>query len=101
VSRATRRAFRELSTDTVVREIDGMWQDEGFAPGPTPESLDGARRALFQSYLDVVDWTDDAHVARALRVFETVVRGRDPGYWGRSGRSWNATDTVLGSKTCF
>jgi Abortive infection C-terminus len=82
VSRATRRAFREMSTGTVVREIDGMWQDEGFAPGPVNENLDGVRRALFQSYLDAVDWTDDAHVTRALRVFETVVRGRDVTYLG-------------------
>lgn len=80
VSRATRRAFREMSTDTVLRKIDEMWQDEGFAPGPPREDVSGERRALFQSYLDVVDWTDDGHVVRALRVFETVLHGRDPAY---------------------
>jgi hypothetical protein len=80
VSRATRRAFRELCTDTVLREIDVMWQDEGFAPGPLPDDLTGERRTQFQSYLDVVDWTDDGHVARALRVFETLLHGRDPAY---------------------
>lgn len=80
VSRATRRAFRELCTDTVLREIDSMWQDEGFAPGPLPDDLTGERRTQFQSYLDVVDWTDDGHVARALRVFETLLHGRDPAY---------------------
>jgi hypothetical protein len=69
-----------LSTDTVLREIDDMWQDEGFAPGPLPVNLAGERRSQFQSYLDVVDWTDHDHVARALRVFETVLHGRDPAY---------------------
>lgn len=29
----TRRAVREMMSDTVLRDIDGMWQDEGFAPG--------------------------------------------------------------------
>jgi hypothetical protein len=80
VSRSTRRAFRELCTDTVLREIDDMWQDEGFAPGPLPVNLVAERRSQFQSYLDVVDWTDHDHVARALRVFETVIHGRDSPY---------------------
>lgn len=43
-----------MSTDIVLREIDGMWQDEGFAPGPIREDVPGERRSLFQSYLDVV-----------------------------------------------
>ena len=34
VSKAARRAFRELAAETYLAEIDGMWQDEGFAPGP-------------------------------------------------------------------
>ena len=57
-----------------------MWQDEGFVPGPLPDDVNGERRAQFQSYLDVVDWTDDSHAARALRVFETVLHGRDTAY---------------------
>lgn len=79
VSPATRRAFREHATDIVLREIDGMWNDEGFAPGPEPE-LDGQRRSRYQGYLDVVDWTDHSHVRRALRVFERTIEGSDEAY---------------------
>lgn len=79
VSRRTRRAFRELATDTVLREIVAMWTDEGFPPGP-PNEEQGERRSLYQSYLDVVDWTDPAHVKRALRVFEETARGIAPQY---------------------
>lgn len=75
ISKPTQRAFRELSTDTTLSEIDDMWQDEGFAPGPLPE-IAGQRRARFQAYLDAVDWSDDSHVLRALRVFEVVLHGR-------------------------
>lgn len=66
---------------TVLREIDGMWQDEGFAPGPEPDPpVGGMRVSLFQSYMDSVDWTEPAHVARALRVFEVALRGVDREY---------------------
>lgn len=80
VSKAARRAFRELATGTVLREIEGMWQDEGFAPGPPDPDLTGERRSLYQSYLDSVDWTDQGHVRRALRVFEQTARGYEPEY---------------------
>lgn len=76
--RATRRAFRELATSIVLREIDGMWQDEGFAPAPANPDVMGERRSVFQSYLDAVDWTDLDHVARALRVFEQTTMGFKP-----------------------
>ena len=55
VGKATRRAFRELAVGTVLREIEGMWQDEGFAPGPADPTVGGERRNLYQSYLDAVD----------------------------------------------
>ena len=80
VSRATRRAFRELATGTVLREIDGMWQDEGFGPAEPSQSTGGERRSLYQGYLDVVDWTDPGHVARAVRVFEQTAKGIDGQY---------------------
>ncbi|MEU4711636.1 abortive infection family protein [Nocardia salmonicida] len=78
ISPATRRVFREIAPGIVLREIDGLWQDEGFAPGPYPEDLSGERRSQFQSYLNAVDWTDRGHVQRALRVFERLlVHGGD------------------------
>ncbi len=79
MSKATRRAFRELCTGTVLREIDGWWQDEGFAPGPENNET-GERRSLYQSYLDAVDWTHRPHVDRALRVFEMTLRGHEEQY---------------------
>lgn len=70
-------------SSTVLRDIDGMWQDEGFAPGPEPDPpVGGQRVSLFQSYMDRVDWTDAAHVARALRVFEVALRDCDRDYLG-------------------
>ncbi|TMR23424.1 hypothetical protein ETD86_08110 [Nonomuraea turkmeniaca] len=35
--------------------------------------MSGDRQRLFQSYLDAVDWADERHVARALRVIERLL----------------------------
>lgn len=78
----TRRAVREMMSDTVLRDIDGMWQDEGFAPGAEDPDVGGQRVSRFQSYLDQVDWTDRGHVDRALRVFETALADFDDQYLG-------------------
>ena len=80
VSRAARRAFRELATGIVLREIDDIWQDEGFDPAEPSQVTSGERRSLYQGYLDVVDWTDPGHVARAVRVFEQTAKGIDRQY---------------------
>lgn len=78
VSARTRRAVRDMMSGTVLREIDGMWQDEGFAPGADDDpDVGGQRVSRFQSYMNQVDWTDRAHVDRALRVFETALVGID------------------------
>ncbi len=83
ISRATRRAVREMMSGTVLREIDGVWQDENFAPGPEPDPpVGGQRVSLFQSYMDSVDWTDAGQVARALRVFEVALRDCNREYLG-------------------
>lgn len=78
VSRRTRTAFRELGAGFVLREIDDLWQDEGFAPSPDTQDLPGERRTRYQSYLDCVDWTDPDHVSRALRAFERTAGRSDP-----------------------
>lgn len=80
VSRATRRAFRELAPNIVLREIDDMWQDEGFAPAEPSTLTTGERRSLYQGYLDAVDWTDQGDVARAVRVFEQTAKDFDRAY---------------------
>jgi hypothetical protein len=55
VSRATRRAFREVAVSIVLREIEEMWQDEGFNAAEPSSSTGGERRSLYQGYLDAVD----------------------------------------------
>jgi hypothetical protein len=81
VSARTRRAVREMMSGTVLRDIDGMWQDEGFAPRSDEDpAVGGQRVSRFQSYLDQVDWTDRAHVDRALRVFENALADIDEQY---------------------
>lgn len=77
ISRATRRAFRELAVEAALKDITGWWDDEGFSPGPEPE-VGGERRARYQAYLDVVDWTEPSPVVRALRVFEQTLRWAEP-----------------------
>jgi hypothetical protein len=87
ISRGTRREVRDLMNGTVLRDIEGMWQDEGFVPGPAPDPpVGGQRVSLFQSYLDNVDWTKESHVRRALRVFETALHDILPEYLPRVTR---------------
>ena len=69
----TRREFRELSSDWgVLRTIEAAFEDEGFFPGPPAES-GGQRRSLFDTYANVIDWTDSGQVSRAIRVFEEIL----------------------------
>lgn len=71
VSRAVRRHFEGWATQITLRDIDGLWTDEGFEPGPEDKfSLDTSeRRRRYRQYLDAVNWTDMGQVRRALRVF--------------------------------
>ncbi|WP_202876096.1 abortive infection family protein [Kribbella sp. VKM Ac-2566] len=73
INSRARVAIRELMSGTVLREIDTMWQDEGFAPPDPIEPVGGERVTRFQEYLNQVDWTDVGHVTRALRVFEVAL----------------------------
>lgn len=71
-----RCAVRDVMSDTTLREIDRLWEDEGFAPVlEDPAPVGGQRVTHFQGYLDQVDWTDADQVRRALRVFEVAVKG--------------------------
>lgn len=70
-----RCAVRDVMSGTTLREIDQMWQDEGFPPVfQDPAPVGGQRVTHFQGYLDQVDWRDAGHVHRALRVFEVAAR---------------------------
>ncbi|MDQ1250209.1 MAG: hypothetical protein QG597_4588 [Actinomycetota bacterium] len=57
-----------------------MWQDEGFPPAEPSPRENGERRALYQGYLDAVDWSYPPRVARAVRLFEMTAKGVDRQY---------------------
>lgn len=63
-------------TDSTVGEIEQAFYDEGFQPVSDPSYQDsGARRTRTQEYLHGIDWSDQAEVSRALRVFERLLHG--------------------------
>ncbi|WP_051366344.1 abortive infection family protein [Hamadaea tsunoensis] len=71
-----RRHFRDLASQTsVLRLIQGMWEDQGFIPSGDPNNETGERRSLWREYEDNVDWTDPVHVRRVLHVYEAVLDG--------------------------
>lgn len=76
VSARTRGRFRDLATSSTLGAIRSAFQDEGFGPNWESTYEDSSeRRTLAQRYLDAVDWSDPAHVARALRAIERVLEG--------------------------
>lgn len=78
LSRAARNAVRGLMGSLVVAAISEYWENERFASDPGFRSGEGGiRKATFDSYAAAVDWTDAGHVARALRVFESLIRRLD------------------------
>lgn len=84
VSRATRRALRDLATQMYVKANDGLWQDQGFMPVSDLHYEDSSvRRTTFESYAAGVDWTDVAQVERSLRVFESQLRWLARQEWHR------------------
>lgn len=94
ISVRPREAVRNQMSGTVLREIDEMWQDELFAPSPDPDPEvpgQGERVAPFQAYLNVVNWTDPSHVARALRVFEVALHPLWEHPWSPT---WDATPII-------
>jgi hypothetical protein len=84
---------------TVLREIDEMWRDELFPPPEEdPEPVGGQRVTHFQGYLNQVDWTDHAHVARAIRVFEVALRHL---FNPAAGVTWDPTETIRRLRRLF
>lgn len=93
VSKATRRALHSLATEIYVKAIEGLWQDQGFVPVSEHHYEDSSvRRTTFESYAAAVDWTDVAHVERALRVFEAQLRWLARQQWHRA----NSLPSMLG-----
>ncbi len=68
-----RAVFRDaVSQRMVLREIDRIWQAEGFAPGTTT-FLGGQRVTLWAEYEASVDWASLEHIRRVLRVYESFL----------------------------
>lgn len=67
-----RAAFRDLASGIVLRDIDRVWEVEGFAPGETAVP-GGERITRWREYEANVDWRDAEHVRLALRVYEVVM----------------------------
>lgn len=68
-----RAVFRDaVSQLMTLRQIDRIWQAEGFAPGTT-SIASGQRITLWAEYEASVDWNDHAHARRVLRVFESFL----------------------------
>lgn len=87
-----REAVRDQMSGTLLREIDDMWQDEGFAlPAAPSEPVGGQRVTRFQGYLNQVDWTDTGHVRKAIRVFETAPHHL---FVPPESPDWDPSDTI-------
>jgi hypothetical protein len=94
VHRRVRSELREVASGWwTVSSIARAFQDEGFAPvgderAPRPGDPEswyepGQRRGTFDQHAASVDWTDPAHVRRALAVFETLLQPLDDDVRGR------------------
>ncbi|MCX4650220.1 MULTISPECIES: serine/threonine protein kinase [unclassified Streptomyces] len=78
VSRATRNAVRRLMSTLYVAAIAEYWENENFARSETFTPREGGvRKQTYDAYEASVDWTDEGHARRALRVFESLLRRLD------------------------
>ncbi|MEU6950227.1 abortive infection family protein [Streptomyces sp. NPDC046316] len=101
LSRTARNAVRGLMSGLVAGAIGEHWENEHFAQNPdvTPGE-GGVRKQLFDAYAASVDWTDEEHVTRALRVFESMLRrlDRESRKYGEGGLP---ADTVTELREAF
>lgn len=72
ISGRVRGAFRDLASAIVLRDIDRLWQGEGFTHG-FYEDAGGQRVSLWRAYEAEVQWSDTDHTRRVLRVYEVVL----------------------------
>ena len=67
-----RGVFRDWASGIVLRDIERIWQAEGFAPGAAAP-VGGQRQSLWAEYEASVNWSDADHIRRVLRVYESVI----------------------------
>lgn len=72
ISGRVRGVFRDWASAIVLRDIDRLWQSEGFAPGFT-DLIGGQRVTRWAEYEATVSWGDSGHVRRVRRVYESVI----------------------------
>lgn len=73
ISGRVRAAFRSLASGIVLRQVDALWQAEGFAHAADYPMVAGERESLWAAYEAGIDWTNPDQAARALRVYEVVL----------------------------
>src|SRR3546814_1127765 len=67
-----RGELRDLASSSDLRDIDRLWEGEGFTHGFYDE-VGGQRVSLWRAYEAGVQWSDADHVRRVLRVYEVVL----------------------------
>ncbi|GAA4936180.1 hypothetical protein GCM10023224_16250 [Streptomonospora halophila] len=77
LNRAARTAVRELVAELAQAAISEYWEDEHFSASALAPEGSSVRRRVFDSYANCVDWSDPDQVARAVRVFERIIRRVD------------------------
>jgi hypothetical protein len=80
VSPRTRREFQEHLVGSTLREIEGLFSDEGFVPGSEVPGVGGQRRGLVASYYTEIDWRDPRIVRRFLNVVQAELADTAPEY---------------------
>ena len=75
ISKKTRREFREYLVGSVLREIEGLFDNHDVERIAVPsEALpQGARRSLVECYYASIDWTDLSCVRKILDVYEEIL----------------------------
>lgn len=68
-----RGIFRDHASVVVLRDIERIWQAEGFAPGSGNLLGAGQRASLWSDYEASVDWSDPGHARRVIRVYESFL----------------------------
>ncbi|MBB5109620.1 hypothetical protein [Streptomyces spectabilis] len=66
--------MREISSRIELSPLRACWEGSGFTPGPPKDTSGAQRKHLFSSYADHITWSDPEQVARALAVFEGMLR---------------------------
>lgn len=72
ISGRLRGAFRDLASGIVLRDIERLWEGEGFTHGFYDE-VGGQRISLWRAYEAGVQWAHVDHIRRVLRVYEVVI----------------------------